>query len=122
MRRCGSVSVAEGISIVRRSQISGVFHSVPTRAKNVVGAPNPLVPVVQLESSNSGPNQVSAGAVVVYRQVCGVRSDAATTCRIDGDGSYMRRIAATVSGAIFVMARSYVITPLTSTSTSVVWV
>src|SRR5262245_31001051 len=102
--------------------MSPVFQGVPTRACCVSGAPKPPGPAVHAPSSNEGWNQVADGSLVVYRQSCGVRSDAGTTCWIAGGVSYRRRFAATDSGESLVTARSYVMTPLTSISTSVVCV
>ena len=65
MRNWRSLHFPSGSTNSRRSQMSGVFHSVRTTAPGVPWVPNPPGPSFHAEASNSGLNQSSAGACVV---------------------------------------------------------
>jgi hypothetical protein len=66
MTSCGFVAVKPGgRSNERRSQMSGVFHTVRTTLPGVLRVPKPPGPLVQVVSSKSGADQPSAGAAVM---------------------------------------------------------
>ena len=63
--------VAESSENSRRSQMSGVFHSVETMEPGVDLVPNPLFPLLHAVSSKPGSRQSDGGALVVNDQAGG---------------------------------------------------
>src|SRR5262249_23486232 len=104
----------------RRNQMSALFHAGPTDGPGVGPVPNRPGPVDHAESSNPAADQLSAGCVVTKRQVAGTSRDVSTIDRIVGGGVNSFRFAArTRPTSGLITARSYVISPFTSISTSV---
>src|SRR5687767_921451 len=124
MSNCGSVKLTSFSSNVRRIQMSFVVQSVRTTAPGVSFSPNPAGPFFQEDASNSGFIQSpDEGFSVVYCHSCGVSCDVASTVVNTGGGRYSFLCAATSTpGSILITSRSYVISPFTSISTSVVCV
>ena len=89
----------------------------------VSAVPNPAGPVFHAASSNPGFSHPSAGWSVVYRQAISPVRASGTTVVTTGGGPYSRLAASVICrSSSLSTARSYVISPFTSISTSVVWV
>src|SRR5688572_17604721 len=85
-KRGFTVVMFAGKSKLRRIQMSGEFHVVPTIAPGVLAVPNPPRPVVHALSSNAGAIQSAGGADVVYRHSRFALRALGTSVRIHGGG------------------------------------
>src|SRR6187549_3696960 len=83
-----------GRSNVRRIQMSGVFHVVPTIAPGVLAVPKPPRPVAHALSSNACAIQSLAGADVAYRQSSVALRALGTMVTIAGGGVNSAKAAA----------------------------
>ena len=70
----------------RRSQMSGVFHSVETMEPGVARVPNPLFPLLHVVSSKPGLRQSDGGDLVVNDQADGVVWAEGTSVLTAGSG------------------------------------